>query len=41
MPLASSNKTGRKKSKLWKAQYVEFYSNQGRWVGYVSNFKGV
>ena len=25
MPLASSNKTGRKKSKLWKAQDVEFY----------------
>ena len=25
MPLASPNKTGRKKSKLWKAQDVEFY----------------
>ena len=24
MPLASPNKTGRKKSKLWKAQDVEF-----------------
>ena len=26
MPLAPSNKIGRKKSKLWKAQDVEFYS---------------
>ena len=25
MPFASSNKTGRKKSKFWKAQDVEFY----------------
>ena len=25
MPLASPNKTGPKKSKLWKAQDVEFY----------------
>ena len=35
MPLASSNKTGRKKSKLWKA--LDFwillldYSNQDEW----------
>ena len=25
MPLASPNKTRRKKSKLWKAQDIEFY----------------
>ena len=25
MPLASSNKTGHKKMKIWKAQDVEFY----------------